>query len=143
MSKTVKIYNTKAECYLVCEKSLFSDETYHVRLDSEVNDTPSFYETWTLVGVVPDESTFFLRMEPLDANLIAFYTKPNDCPIARAVKAVSASPVELIYNAYNKTIITNAGSASLYLSSKAEDVDGEVDMNVYFTPDVAGEWEIK
>lgn len=137
MYKKVKIYDNENDSYLVCGSVPLGDGTYDVGLDIGGYQSQTIYETWALVPVTPDENVFILRMEPLGVHLISFSSDPKEFPILRAAKPDFASPVELKYSANNKTIITNAGSASLYLSSAAKD---EV---VYFTPDVATPWEIQ
>ncbi|GAA5542717.1 MULTISPECIES: hypothetical protein [Brucella/Ochrobactrum group] len=138
MSQHVKIYNSEHRAYLVCRRSTW-DGIHPV----ELNKNPSiedFYQTWTLAW--QDQHVFILEIAPIQVNLFMFDPQSPINPIptahtAWAAKTSYKSPVELIYNAKENSIKTNAGSSSLYLTSDLKE------SFAYFDIEPQKYWEIQ
>jgi hypothetical protein len=138
MSRQAKIYHTLHREYLSCFKSTW-DGIHRVELYDTTHPIEDFYQTWTINW--QDQHVFILEIAPIQVNLFMFGPQNPINPYpgqhtAWAAKTSYKSPVELIYNEKERSIITNAGSSSLYLDCDLKD------KHVYFFEDLSNYWEI-
>lgn len=138
MTEFVKIFNKTVEKHMVCLHHETEPGKYTVML-TESDAFFEGYDTW--IKHSQGGNIFTLEMHPRNANLVLLGeqdpSKPNGSAVAWAAELNIASPIELIYNARDESIVTNAGSVSQHLTSIQ---NGPY---VYFTGTSTDRWEIQ